>query len=124
VSAAGHSILLVDDNPSILEFLQQRLRSMGYRTTIATNGELAVEAVKRDRPSLVILDVTMPELNGYQACREIKAHDPTIPIIILTAKSEAADKFWAKQAGADEFLNKPVDPAIVVDRIQALLAKR
>jgi len=120
--SASHSILLVDDNPSMLEFLQQRLRSLGYRTTLVTNGEQAVDHVKRERPSLVVLDVTMPELNGYQACREIKAHDRSIPVIILTAKTDPADKFWAKQAGADAFLNKPIDPAVVVSQIGTLLA--
>ncbi|MBX3190425.1 MAG: response regulator [Labilithrix sp.] len=120
----GHSILLVDDNPQILEFLQQRLRSLGYRTTIVTNGEAAIEHVRREAPSLVVLDVTMPELNGYQACREIKAIDRKIPVIILTAKVDSADRFWAKQAGADVFLNKPVDPAVVVERIGGLLANR
>lgn len=123
MTAAGQSILLVDDNPSILEFLQQRLRALGYRVSIAVNGELAVEHVKRDKPSLVVLDVTMPELNGYQACREIKAFDPTIPIIILTAKTDRADQFWAKQAGADAFLPKPIDPAVVAARVEALLAQ-
>jgi len=120
---AGQSILLVDDNPSTLEFLQQRLRALGYRITVATDGEAAVEHVRRDPPHLVVLDVSMPELNGYQACREIKAIDRSIPIIILTGKTDAADRFWAKQAGANVFLNKPIEPALVVDRIAELLAR-
>jgi DNA-binding response OmpR family regulator len=78
----------------------------------------------RDAPNIVVLDVTMPEMNGYQACREIKRQNPDIPIIILTAKTEPADRFWAFQSGADEFLNKPIDPATVVARITSLLANR
>ena len=120
----GAHILLVDDNPKGLEFLDARLKSIGYRTTIAHNGELALEIVERDRPELVVLDVTMPELNGYQVCRAIKRIDAAIRVIILTAKSEPADRFWATQAGADEFLNKPIDPALVTKKVNALLDER
>lgn len=119
--SSNRSVLLVDDHPTALEFLQVRLRSLGYRTTVATNGEAALEEVRRDRPSIVVLDVTMPELNGYQTCREIKTIDRKIPVIILTAKTDPADRFWARQSGADDFLNKPIDPAVVVSRIEALL---
>lgn len=117
-------VLLVDDNPAGLEILEVRLKALGYRTTLAQNGELALECVLRDAPNIVVLDVTMPEMNGYQACREIKRQNPDIPIIILTAKTEPADRFWAFQSGADEFLNKPIDPATVVARITTLLANR
>ncbi len=117
-------VLLVDDNPAGLEILEVRLKALGYRTTLAQNGELALECVLRDAPNIVVLDVTMPEMNGYQACREIKRQNPDIPIIILTAKTEPADRFWAFQSGADEFLNKPIDPATVVARITSLLANR
>jgi DNA-binding response OmpR family regulator len=120
---AGGHVLLVDDNPKGLEFLDLRLKSLGYRTTIAHNGELAIASVERDRPDLVVLDVTMPEVNGYQACRAIKRAHPAMPIIILTAKTEEADRFWAFQSGADEFLNKPIDPALVVQKITELLAR-
>ena len=119
----GH-VLLVDDNPAGLEFLDARLRAMGHRTTLAENGEIALEVIARDPPVIVVLDVTMPEMNGFQTCREIKRRHKGIPVIILTAKNDPADKFWAFQSGADEFLNKPIDPTIVIGRIVALLAKR
>jgi DNA-binding response OmpR family regulator len=122
MSRAGAHILLVDDHPKALEIFDLRLKSLGYRTTIAHNGEVAISIVERDRPDLVVLDVTMPEVNGYQACRAIKRLDPRIAIIILTAKTEAADRFWATQSGADEFLNKPIDPALLVQRIESLLS--
>ncbi len=115
--------LLVDDNPSILEPLRARLQALGYRTTMAHNGELAVAAFSHDRPSIVVLDVTMPEMNGYQACREMKRSAGDVPIIILTAKSDPADKFWALQSGADAFLNKPIDPEILVAKIAALVKR-
>lgn len=117
----GAHVLLVDDNPQTLDVLDVRLKALGHRTTIAQNGELALAVVERDPPDLVVLDVTMPELNGYQACRAIKRIDAKIPVIILTAKSDPADRFWALQSGADEFMNKPVDPALVVQTIAKLL---
>ena len=121
MSRNGAHILLVDDHPKALEVFELRLKGIGYRVTIANNGEVAIGIVERDRPDLVVLDVTMPEMNGYQACRAIKRLDPKIGVIILTAKTEAADRFWASQSGADEFLNKPIDPALLVQRIEALL---
>lgn len=122
MSRSGAHILLVDDHPKALEIFEMRLKGIGHRVTIANNGEIAIGIVERDRPDLVVLDVTMPEMNGYQACRAIKRLDPKIGVIILTAKTEAADRFWASQSGADEFLNKPIDPALLVQRIEALLS--
>ncbi len=116
-------VLLVDDNPIALEFLEARLKASGYRTTVAQNGEAALEQVRRDPPALVVLDITMPELNGYQTCRQIKLVSKEIPVIIVTAKTEKADRFWAFQAGADEFFNKPFDPSVVLQRIAQLLGK-
>lgn len=121
MSRTGAHILLVDDHLKALEPFELRLKAVGHRVTTANNGEIAIATVERDRPDLVVLDVTMPEMNGYQACRAIKRLDPKIAIIILTAKTEAADRFWASQSGADEFLNKPIDPALLVQRIEALL---
>lgn len=117
----GTHVLLVDDNPKGLEFLDLRLKSLGYRTTLADNGEAAIAAFERDRPDVVVLDVTMPEMNGYQACRAIKRVAPKTPVLILTAKTDPADRFWAQQSGADAFLNKPIDPVLVVDQLRALL---
>jgi CheY-like chemotaxis protein len=114
-------VLLVDDNPRGLEFLDFRLKALGYRTTLAENGELALGVVAQDRPDIVVLDVTMPEMNGYQACRAIKRMAPKMPVIILTAKTDPADRFWAMQSGADAFLNKPIDPVIVVEKLKELL---
>jgi CheY-like chemotaxis protein len=123
MTATGPHVLLVDDNPKAVEFLDIRLRSLGYRTTIANNGEIAIGVVERDQPSVVLLDVTMPQMNGYQACRAMKRIAPKMPVIILTAKTEPADRFWAMQSGADVFLNKPVDPAIVVETLAGLLSR-
>jgi CheY-like chemotaxis protein len=116
-------VLLVDDNPKGVEFLQARCHALGYRTTVAHNGEMALDRFKNDAPSIVVLDVTMPEMNGYQTCREIKKINKRVPVIILTAKADPADRFWAFQSGADAFLNKPIDPSIVMQQIATLLGK-
>lgn len=115
--------LLVDDNPDMLEPIKGRLRALGYRITVAQNGELAVAAFAHDRPSVVVLDVTMPEMNGYQACREMKQAAAEVPVLILTARSDPADRFWAFQCGADAFLNKPIDPDVLVRQITSLLGR-
>jgi DNA-binding response OmpR family regulator len=117
----GPLVLLVDDNPRGVEFLDVRLKALGFRTTLADGGEAAIAAVERERPDVVVLDVTMPEVNGYQACRAIKRIAPKTPVLILTAKTDPADRFWAFQSGADAFLNKPIDPALVVEKLRALL---
>ena len=114
-------ILLVDDQPKGLEALEFRLRRAGYRTTIAQNGELGLEAAKKDPPQAVILDVSMPELNGYQTCRELKKLRADLPVIILTGKNDNADRFWALECGADEFLTKPTDPGVVLQKLAHLL---
>ena len=114
------TILLVDDDPVLSELVSYILKAEGYEAVVANDGEDGLRKFQTVKPDLVVLDVTMPEMNGYQACRAIKRIDPKIPIVILTAKNEAADRFWAQQSGADEFLNKPADPAHVVQVIAAL----
>jgi DNA-binding response OmpR family regulator len=120
MSTARH-ILLVDDQPKAIEFLEFRLKQAGYRITLAQNGELGLQSARSDPPNAVVLDVTMPELNGYQTCRELKKLRPDLPVIILTGKTEPADRFWALECGADEFLTKPVDPALVLEKLAGLL---
>ena len=116
-------ILLVDDTPEVLQFLEARLRSLGFTTRIVHNGAQAIEAVAGDRPDLVVMDISMPEINGYQACREIKRLAASLPVLVLTAKTDPAHKFWALESGADDFLTKPIDPAVVVQHVRTLLGK-
>ncbi|MBI4510928.1 MAG: response regulator [Deltaproteobacteria bacterium] len=116
-------ILLVDDSPENLEFLESRLKALGYRTTLVHDGAKAVESVRRDPPDLVVLDVIMPDVNGYQACREIKKLHKQLPVIILTCRSDPADRFWARETGADDFLTKPIDPQVVANRIASLVGQ-
>ena len=114
-------ILLVDDNPENLEVLSARLRALGYGTTVVFDGLQAIESVRRSTPDVIVLDVMMPEMNGFQVCRTIREIGVTVPIVMLTGKADPADRFWAKQCGASVFLCKPVDPVVVVRQIALLL---
>jgi DNA-binding response OmpR family regulator len=116
-------VLLVDDQPKGLESLDFRLKRAGYRTSLAENGELGLQLARTDPPALVILDVSMPELNGYQTCRELKKLRPDLPVIMFTGKSDPADRFWASECGADAFIVKPADPALVMQKLTELLGK-
>jgi DNA-binding response OmpR family regulator len=116
-------ILLVDDQPKGLEALEFRLQRAGYRTTIAHNGELGLQTARKDPPQAVILDLTMPELNGYQTCRELKKLRPDLPIIVFSGKSDPADRFWALECGADEYVTKPADPATIVTLLEQVLRR-
>lgn len=121
---ADRHILLVDDDPRTIEFVEARIRVAGFRTSMALSGESALDVVRRDPPDLVVLDVTMPDMNGYQACREIKKINERIFVLILTAKNDPADRFWAFQSGADDFFNKPIDPTVLLARIQKFYADK
>jgi len=116
-------VLLVDDQPKGLDSLDLRLKRGGYRTSMAQNGELALQSAKSDPPDLVVLDVSMPELNGFQTCRELKKLRADLPVIIYTGKTDAADRFWASECGADEFIVKPADPGLVMQKIAQLLGR-
>ena len=116
-------VLLVDDQPKGLESLDYRLKHAGYRTTLAQNGELALQVARSDPPDLVIMDVSMPELNGYQACRELKKLRPDLPVMMVTGKSDPADRFWASECGADAFIVKPADPATIMQTLTQLLRR-
>lgn len=120
---SGSQILIVDDVPEGVELLEGRLRALGMRTSHVQNGAQALAAVRASPPDLVVLDVMMPELNGFQTCRAIKEERPELPVLMLTSRSEAADRFWATQCGADAFVSRPVDPVVVVQRIASLLGK-
>jgi adenylate cyclase len=116
-------ILIVDDNPINRDILVTRLAMHGYRLSQAVDGEETVAAVKALRPDLVLLDVMMPKMNGIDACRLLK-NDPAlpfIPVILVTAKADVKDVIAGLEAGADEYLTKPVDQGALVARVRAML---
>jgi class 3 adenylate cyclase/CheY-like chemotaxis protein len=116
-------ILIVDDNPTNRDILATRLAMNGYELSQAADGEEAVASVKTLVPDLVLLDVMMPKLNGIDACRLLK-NDPAlpfIPVILVTAKADTRDVIAGLEAGADEYLTKPVDQAALVARVRSML---
>lgn len=116
-------ILIADDNRDLLEILVARFRALGFEVVSAHNGAAALETAKREQPEVAVLDVMMPELNGFQVCRRLREDDDLgdMPVVLLTAKDTEADQFWGLEVGADLYLTKPVEPAEVVERVQDLL---
>lgn len=118
-------ILIVDDSPSQLEGLKRLVEKMGHQAMTANDGAAGVEAAKRDKPDLVLMDVVMPNLNGFQATRAI-AKDPTtahIPVILVTTKNQETDQVWGLRQGAKAFVTKPVNEGELTKAVGNLLAK-
>jgi DNA-binding response OmpR family regulator len=116
-------ILIVDDEPFNVDLLEQELEDLGYRTSSASNGQDALEKVAAERPDLILLDVMMPVMDGFAACRRLKESDDTrlIPVVIMTALDGLEDRIRGIEAGADDFLTKPVNPRELTARIQTAL---
>jgi len=102
-------ILVVDDSPTQLNMMRAPFEEKGYQVITASDGEEAVAMVETENPQLVVLDVIMPKLNGFQACRKIKMIRQDLPIIMLTSKNQKSDEFWGKKQGADVYMTKPFD---------------
>jgi len=116
-------IVIADDEPDIVAILSGRFRAAGFEVFAARNGSEAVEAVRHHHPEVLVSDVMMPELNGFQVCRKVRS-DPDLAdvrLVLLTAKDSEADRFWGSEVGADLYLAKPLDPARVVASVRALL---
>lgn len=102
-------ILVVDDSPTQLNMMRAPFEENGYQVVTASDGEEAIAMVESENPNLVVLDVIMPKLNGFQACRKIKTIRQDIPIILLTSKNQKSDEFWGLKQGADVYMTKPFD---------------
>ncbi len=118
-------ILLVDDDPKAVKLMGYILHKEGYEILPALSGKEALELLEREKADLVILDIMMPEMDGYEVCRRIRANPATarIPVIMLTAKAMPEDKIAGYEAGADHYITKPVLPAELVATVRALLAR-
>ncbi len=116
-------ILIADDNPDNLDIFRTRLAAHGYEILTATDGEQALALARESRPDLILLDVMMPKMDGVDVCRRLKADDtlPFTPIIMITAKTGSRDIVTALDAGADEYLTKPVDHGALVARVKSML---
>lgn len=116
-------ILICDDDPVILRLLEVNLELEGYDVLTANHGEEAFEIATRERPDLVILDIMMPRLDGYQTCQKLKAQESTedIPVVFLSAKAQASDIEKGKSFGVSEYLTKPFDPNDLIDVVERLV---
>ena len=119
-------ILVVDDEVYILHILDFILGAESYEVITATNGDQALHKVRDEKPDLVILDIMMPKLDGYETCRMIKSDPATsqIPVILLTAKGREIDQRLGKEVGANDYITKPFSPTKLIDRVQAILGVR
>lgn len=119
---ANNKVLIVDDDEHIVELIKLYMDKEGFDTVTANNGKKAVELFKSEAPAIVILDVMMPEMDGWQVCREIRRVS-NIPIIMLTAKGETFDKVLGLELGADDYMVKPFEPKELLARVKAVLRR-
>jgi len=126
VEARKNKILIVDDTVDTVELLRKRLQADGYETMEAYDGRQGLDKVRESRPDIIVLDVMMPRMDGYEVCRQLKNDETTrhIPILLLTAKSEIPDKVKGLDIGADGYITKPFDYKEVAARVRSLLLKR
>lgn len=117
-------ILIVDDSLTARHFLLDVLAKGGYEVIVAENGEEAILKAKAEVPDLILMDVVMPGINGFQATRAITKDDATkhIPVLMLTSKDMETDRIWGIRQGATEFLSKPIEAAALLAKISALSA--
>lgn len=122
---AGEKILIVDDEEHILELIKFNLENNGYKVMCANNGNDAVRIAKSEIPQLILLDLMIPGLDGYDVCREIRKDSSisTIPVIMITAKSEEIDKILGLELGADDYITKPFSVREMMARVKAMLRR-
>ena len=116
-------ILIVDDSPTEVHVLKTMLEKHGFETLSATSGEEGIEVAKKSRPDLVLMDIVMPGLNGFQATRQLTKNPETssIPVIIVTTKDQETDRVWGLRQGAKDYITKPAKEAELVSKIQTAL---
>lgn len=115
-------IMVVDDSPTERAFMEGVLRKRGYDVLLVDSGELAIERSKNEQPDLILMDVVMPGLNGFQATRAITREEKTkhIPVIICTTKDQETDKIWGLRQGAKDYVTKPINESDLLEKIKAL----
>lgn len=123
----GELILVVDDEANIVELARLYLERDGFRVTSAADGAAALEKARRESPALMVLDLMLPEIDGYEVCRRVRAGardvPPDLPIIMLTARDEDIDKIVGLELGADDYMTKPFNPRELVARVKAILRR-
>jgi two-component system, OmpR family, alkaline phosphatase synthesis response regulator PhoP len=121
----GHTLLLVDDEPDILEFLSYNLKKEGYKVFTASNGEEAIKMVQQLSPSLILLDVMMPKMDGIETCQIIRKdlHIAQPIIAFLTSRAEDYSQIAGFEAGADDYITKPIRPRLLISKVESLLRR-
>lgn len=119
---AGEKILVVDDEPEIRELISLNLIKSGYQVSVAGNGPQALKMAGELRPDLIILDILLPGLNGFQVCQELRKSS-NVPVLFLSCKDEDADKILGLTIGGDEYITKPFSPGVLVARVEAHLRR-
>lgn len=116
-------ILIVDDESEILDILQSRFDAKGYRVVRAVDGDSALKQTRAEQPDIVLMDVTMPEPNGYMVCRTIKDSEDlkAIPVVLLTGRNSDSDRFWGEESGADAYMTKPYELAELMRVVEGFI---
>ncbi len=119
-------VLVVEDETALAEGIQARLAVEGYRATIARDGQLGVEAARKDKPDLILLDVMLPRINGFEVCSILKkdAKTKSIPIIMVTALTQIGDSEKAFQVGANDYVTKPYDIPKLMEKVRRFLGEK
>lgn len=116
-------ILIAEDSATAVELLKRALSPLGHTLIVASDGQDAEQIIRKEQPDLVILDIIMPKMNGFQLCRTLRS-DPAhqnMPIIVITSMDRESDRYWGMKQGASEYLVKPVDPSTLVQKVQNYL---
>jgi twitching motility two-component system response regulator PilH len=120
------TVLIVDDSRTQVHLLRTVLEKFGYRTLVAYDGEQGVDLAIKERPDIILMDIVMPNVNGFQATRMIRKNPVTsdIPVIIISGTEQMSDKIWGIRLGANDFLAKPLSRTILIGKMRALLNKK
>ncbi len=119
----GQRVLVVDDDPTVSDVVRRYLERVGLAVTLAADGHAALRAYETDRPDLVVLDLMLPGLDGLEVCRRLRSRPNEVPIVMLTALGEEADRVLGLQLGADDYVTKPFSPRELVLRVQSVLRR-
>ncbi len=123
VSTSGRTILLVEDDPALALGLRDTLEFEGFHVIHADKGEQGLTLATQNRPDCIILDLMLPDINGYQICERVRSMDAAVPIIMLTARGQEADKIRGLDAGADDYVTKPFSVGELIARIRAVFRR-
>ena len=120
---AKKKILLVDDEEELVDMVRMRLEAAGYDVLSAADGQAGLDAARRERPDLIVLDVMLPKMDGYEVCAELKKDGrcSSIPVLFFTAKAQEEDMKLGREAGGDGYLTKPFDPQAFISKIRKML---